>query len=296
MRKILNIVYIAVLIPFLTGCFEERGTEILITDKVEGFVEIVEANGGESATKNIIVIPDGEDQISSITLSYGGAESTSPTEITYEIVEEESTAIEGVDFTMISGSTVTIPAGEYIVPVEFDVVDDILDPENPLTLTFRITSSSANILEEYQEVTITLQGLCPPSLYDYSTIAGSYSTEAVGTSTDPCPGPDPYTFSSTETLTRDEANDIGSELAFTISDSFAGLYEAWYGTCYAGALSSQTGSIFIDTTTGAIRGSGDEVYGTQWEITGLLDACNGNISYTVSNGYADTGTVSLIKN
>ncbi len=296
MRKILNIVYIAVLIPFLTGCFEERGTETLITDKVEGFVEIVEANGGEDPTKNIVVIPDGENVTSSITLAFGGAVSTSPTEITYEIVSEESSAIEGVDYTMITGSTVTIPAGEYTVPVQFSVVDDNLDPDNPLTVTFRITAASANILEEYQEVTITLQGLCPPELYDYSTVAGSYSTESVGTSTDPCPGPDPYTFSSSETLTRDEASDTDTEIAFTISDSFAGLYEAWYGTCYNGGLTSQTGSFFINTTTGEIRGSGDEVYGTQWEISGLLDACNGIITYTVSNGYSDSGTVIMTKN
>lgn len=296
MKKLLYIFYIAALTPFLTGCFDEPGTATLITDKTEGFVEIVEANGGASRTKNIIVVPDGNNVTSSVTVAFGGAVSTTATEISYEIVADQSTAVEGVDFIMISSGTVTIPAGEYTAPIQFEVVDDILDPDNPITITFRITSSSANILEAYQEVTITLAGLCPPDLYDYATVAGEYSTDAVGTSTDPCPGGDPYEFSSTETLVRDAASDVDGKIAFTISDSFAGLYEAWYATCYTGALSSQTGTILIDTSTGEISGIGPEVYGTDWEIVGLLDACNGNITYTVTNGYADEGTVTWTKN
>ncbi|SMG47415.1 hypothetical protein SAMN05661096_03390 [Marivirga sericea] len=297
MKKILYIVYIVALVPFLTGCFEEPGTSKLITDFTDqGFVEIVEANGGASPTKNVVVVPDGANVTQSIQVSFGGAVSDAPVDVSFEVVASSSTAVEGVDYTLVSAGSVTIASGEYTAPITFEVVDDILDPDNPITITFRLTNASVPILEEYGEVTITLVGLCPPELFDYTTVAGEYSTDAVGTSTDPCPGSDPFTFASTETLTRDAASDTDEAIAFTISDSFAGLYEAWYGECYTGALSSQSGTILVNTATGAVTGSGSEVYGTTWEATGLLDACNGNITYTVVNGFDDEGTVTWVQN
>jgi hypothetical protein len=294
MRNFKNIFFALALIPFMYGCIEDAGTEKLITSQTNGFIEIVESSTGVSS-KNIIVVPDGSNANSSITLSFGGAVNTSSVSVTMEIVAASSTAIAGVDY--IAGDlNVTIAAGEYTAELPFQVVDDILDPEaTPKTITFRIASSSTNVLEEYSTVTIALIGLCPPDLYDYSSVPGTYSTAAVGTSTDGCPGGDPFSTESVETLDREEANDTDTELAYAISDSFANLYFAWYGTCYGGASTSQGGTMWIDTTTGVIRGLGDEVYGTQWTIVGNFNACNGIIEYSVLNGYGDEGIVTMTK-
>lgn len=294
MKNFINILFLLAFIPILSGCFDEPGTEKLITSETNGFVEIVEASTG-ILSKNIIVVPDGENATSSITISFGGAVNTSGVTATVEVVAESSTAIEGVDY-ILSETTVDIPAGQYTAELSFEIVDDILDPEaTSKTISFRIASASVPILGAYEEVSIALIGLCPPELYDYSTVAGIYTTEAVGTSTDPCPGSDPYSTTSEETLVRDEDSDTEDEEAYVISDSFANLYFAWYGTCYGGADTSQGGTIWINTTTGVIRGSGDEVYGTQWTIEGTFNACNGEIDYTVLNGYNDEGNVTMTK-
>ena len=292
MRNFKNILFVLALIPFLTSCFEEAGTDKLITSETDGFVEIVEASTGVNS-KNIIVIPDGQNATSSITVSYGGAVNNSGVSVTLEVVGESTSAVAGVDY-VVDVLSVNIPAGEYTAELEFEVVDDILDPEaTPKTLAFRIVSSDAAVLAEYSEVTLNLVGLCPPDLYNYTTVEGTYNTTATGTSTDPCPGSDPYTTDSVETLTRDADNDTDTELAWTISDSFANLYFAWYGTCYGGASTSQDGTIWVNTSTGAIRGVGNEVYGTEWTATGNFNACNGIIEYTVRNGYGDVGNVTM---
>ncbi|MGM0581132.1 MAG: hypothetical protein ACQETL_10660 [Bacteroidota bacterium] len=303
MRKLLYIFYIAALTPFLTGCFEDPGTDTLITDKgVEGFVEIEEASGAKSSTKNIVVVPDGENVQESITVSFGGAESSSATEVSFEVVQDESTAVEGVDYELISSGSVSIPSGEYTAPIEFEVIDDNLDPENPLTLTFRLTNSSANILEEYSQVTITLVGLCPPDLFDYSTLGGEYSTTASGESTDGCPSENPISgFASTETMTADPdnnfTNDDGEDVnAYIISDFHAGVYMEWYGDCY-GYTFPTPARIFVNTATGEVTGTVDDGFGSTNEITsGLMDACNGNITYEWINGFGDTGTITWVQN
>ncbi len=302
MKKLLYIFYIAALTPFLTGCFEDPGTATLITDKVEGFVEIEEASGARSTTKNIVVVPDGESVQESIVVSFGGAVSSSATEVSFEVVEDQSTAVAGVDYNLITTGSVTIPSGEYTAPILFEVIDDNLDPDNPLTLTFRLTSSSANILEEYSEVTLTLVGLCPPDLFDYSTLGGEYSTTASGESTDGCPPNNPLSgLTSTETMDpdpdNDTTNDDGEELqAYIISDFHAGTYIDWYGDCY-GYTFPTPARIFVNTSTGEVTGSVVDAFGSTNEITtGLMDACNGNITYSWINGFGDTGTITWVQN
>lgn len=295
MKNYKNILFALALIPFLSGCFDEPGTEKLITSKTDGFVEIVEASTNVNS-KNIVVVPDGNNESTSITLSFGGAVNTSGITATVEVVAESTTAIAGVDY-VLGETTVTIPAGEYTAGFEFQVVDDILDPEaTPKRITFRIATASVSILAPYEEVSISLIGLCPSNLYDYTTVAGVYGTSAVGTSTDSCTGPDPFTTESSETLTRDESKDTENELAFTISDSFANLYSVWYFDCYGSSgNTSQSGTIWINTSTGAIRGVGIEVYETEWTIEGNFNACNGSIQYRVRNGFGDVGNVTFTK-
>ncbi|MGJ3234653.1 hypothetical protein [Marivirga sp.] len=302
MKKLLYIFYIAALTPFLTGCFDDPGTDTLLTDKIEGFVEIEEASGARSTTKNIIVVPDGESVQESISVSYGGQVSSSAVDVSFEVVADQSTAVAGVDYNLITTGSVTIPSGEYTAPIQFEVIDDNLDPDNPLTLTFRLTSSSANILEDYSEVTLTLVGLCPPDLFDYSTLGGEYSTTASGESTDGCPPNNPLSgLTSTETLTADPDNNVeldnGEVLnAYIISDFHAGTYIDWYGDCY-GYTFPTPARIFVNTTTGEVTGSVDDAFGSTNEITsGLMDACNGDITYDWINGFGDTGTITWVQN
>ncbi|WP_375580394.1 DUF1735 domain-containing protein [Marivirga tractuosa] len=162
MKKILYIVYIAVLTPFLTGCFEEPGTAKLMDGQDDAFVELADVSLPGGLNKQFNVVLDGETTTGEIMVAFGGAVQTSDVTVDYEFDAENSTAIEGVDFTFTSTGSVTIPAGEYSAPIVFEVNDDILDPSlEPKTIAIRITNAPVEINQNYAEGTFNLVGLCP---------------------------------------------------------------------------------------------------------------------------------------
>ncbi|GAA5035077.1 hypothetical protein GCM10011506_28560 [Marivirga lumbricoides] len=278
MRKILNILYVMVLIPLMTGCFDEPGTSTLITDFTDtGFVEIVEASGGASRNKAFVAVPDGENVNSSITVSYGGAVSASQVSITYEIDTEASTAIEGVDFVLLSSNTITIPAGEYTAPINFEVVDDNLEVDNPVTIVFRIVQASVPILEEYSEVSITLSVSCPAP----AGIFGTYDAVTTETSPAGCNG-----VTNVVEITEVDGSDV--ELQF--SDLTGGLYINCYGDAdNPGIVNYVCGDLSLVNQEDVVYGD-DVLNGS-----GTYNATTGVITLVWSNGYGDKGTTVLTK-
>ncbi|SMG36292.1 hypothetical protein SAMN05661096_02425 [Marivirga sericea] len=278
MKKILYIVYIVALVPFLTGCFEEPGTSKLITDFTDqGFVEIVEANGGASPTKNFIAVPDGQNVASSITVSFGGAVSNSAVELTYEVDSEASTAVEGVDFEMISESTITIPAGEYTAPINFEVSDDNLQVDNPVTIVFRITNASVPILEEYAEATVTLAVSCPAP----DAIFGTYNVVTTGTT--------PAEAEGVTNVVEITSVD-GSDTQLQFSDVTGGLYKNHYESAdNPGIVNYVCGDLVMVDQDDTVYG-GDVFNGT-----GSYDASTGQLTLSWSNGFGDAGITVLTK-
>lgn len=272
MKKLLYIFYIAALTPFLTGCFDDPGTDTLLTDKVDGFVEIVEASGGVSSTKSFIAVPDGQNVPSSVTVSFGGAVSTSAVEITYEVDTEASTAVEGVDFELISGNTVTIPAGEYTAPINFEVSDDNLQVDNPVTIVFRITNASVPVLQDYAEATITLAVSCPAP----ESIFGTYNVVTTETSPAGCSG-----VTNVVEITPVE----GSDVQLNLSDVTGGLYANCYGSAdNPGVVNYICGELSMVDQDDVVYG-GDVFNGT-----GSYSAATGELTLSWSNGFGDAGT------
>ncbi|MBK6265011.1 hypothetical protein JKA74_08175 [Marivirga sp. S37H4] len=272
MKKLLYIVYIAILIPFLTGCFDEAGTNKILTEQIDGFVEIEEASGSKNSTKNIVAVPDGENVMESISIAFGGAVSSSAVEVTYEVDTEASTAIEGVDFVMITGNTVTIPSGEYTVPVEFEVIDDNLDPDNPVSIVFRITSSTVDILEKYSEAVVTLAVECPAP----SSIYGTYNVVTTETSPAGCSG-------VTNVVEISEVD--GSTVNLNFSDLTGGLYANCYGE------DDNPGVVIYACGDLQMVDQPDVVYGGDiFNGSGSYNSATETLTISWSNGYGDAGT------
>jgi len=212
MKKLIYIVQFFALTTLLTGCFGDKGTDILITDyTTEGFVEIVEANGGVSRSKTIAVDVDGQNISSSVLLSFGGAVSTEDVTITYSINTSLSTAVEGVDYVLLSPNTITIPAGEYTAPISFEVIDDNLKVSPQLSIVFQIESASVPILEKYASAAIVLDVSCPAP----AEIYGMYDVLTTETASDSC-------TSVTNTVTVSAVEGSTTELQF--SDITGGFY------------------------------------------------------------------------
>ncbi len=273
MRNYKNILSLLSIVPFMMSCFDDSGLSQLITTETDGFVEIVEANGGISTTKNLLGVPDGENVESSITLSFGGAVSTEAVEITYEIDQVESTAISGVDYVLTSPTTVTIPAGEYTTAVNFEIVDDNLEAGKPVTIVFRLVSASVPILKEYSESTISIAVQCPTP----ESIYGTYSVTTTVDSPAGCTG-----VNNTVTIAMVD----GEEAQLAFSDLTGGLYK----TCYSDG-EDNPGIITYNCGTLNMISQPDVVYGSdQFDGTGNYDAAAEKITITFSNGFGDSGT------
>lgn len=297
MKKYINYLAVLALVVFATGCFEDPGTDELITENSSGFVEIQEATEG-SDSRLFLVEQDGNPVQAEITLLFGGGVSDTDVQITWEFVSDESTAIEGVDFDFVTGNTVTIPAGSYAVPIVMDINDDILNPDNPAkTITVRIASSSEEILEEGRQHTMAFNGVCP---FDYANeVAGTYTATSSGESTDGNPDTNPsvsdlvlsgVTFEVNEDLTTADIS------AYDVDAVFGGIYEAWYCASY-GYCFNTGGTILIDNSTGQISANLASAFGgDEFAASGVVDACAGGIiTLNWTNAFGDTATTTFVK-
>lgn len=118
-----------------------------------------------------------------------------------------------------------------------------------------------------------------------SALAGTYTSETTGKSTDDC-CPTETSVSSTVTLTA--GTTAGS---YTISDFTAGLYFKFYEVYGIGAAGP--GPATISDACGSISGSFGEPFGSTVKVVGGVNTATGVITYTWENGYGDKGTVVL---
>ena len=93
-------------------------------------------------------------------------------------VDPSSTAVEGVEYDIISSNTVTIAAGGTVTSIPFKVYPTTFDPAAPKKLVLNITSNSAVVGSQFKQVVITLQGVCPS--YLAATYSITYSSGLVG--------------------------------------------------------------------------------------------------------------------
>lgn len=299
MKRVLYLVFISVFA--LTGCFEDPGTAIVFEDSDEfKFVEFKGASAASADSRLYVVQQDGATILDSVKIAYGGVTPSADVTVTYEIVTDESTAIEGVDFVLESPLTLTIPAGSFETGIAINVVDDILNPENPAkTITFRITDASVNVPEEYATHTVTFNGVCP---YDYENdVAGTYTAVSSGTSTDGNvaePEVTDLTLAGVEfTVNADASTD--AVIAYDVSAVFGGIYEEWYCAPYNLCFNT-AGTILVDRTTGAISGTVASAFldccGDEFPVAGAVDACAGGvITISWTNAFGDVAETVFTK-
>jgi hypothetical protein len=117
---------------------------------------------------------------------------------------------------------------------------------------------------------------------------GTYSSITSGSSTDPCPDPNPVNDLSGQVSITSKGDGV-----YEISDVSAGLYTSWYGGCYG--FSGGVVATITDVCN-SLTFSGTEPYGSAITGSGTYDSTTGEITFTWSNGFGDTGTATLTKN
>jgi hypothetical protein len=171
--RTLKYTLLAALLVFTAACYDDPGTEILFTGTE---IEIQEAttSAGKRVNKAYLRNTDGNAVRDSIRINLVGAHRSTPITVNFEIDSEESTAIEGTHYNMISDASVEIPANSSFGYIYFEVLDDNIEQGELWLVKFNITSvSQGEVSPNYGFFTRGIQVLCP---FERSNFVGNYST------------------------------------------------------------------------------------------------------------------------
>jgi len=297
MKKILLNILIAGILASFSSCFDDPGTDIVWESAL---VEFEGATKLSPSSAVYIRFNDGTTARERLQVNLVGAQIDQPVTINFEVDQANTTAIEGVHYSMVSSGSIQIPAGDSFGFIEFDVLPDNFDETDEFTIAFNMTSVSVegiDVSPNFSSVEHFMSITCPFTIFDYASIAGDYTVTSDGASTDPCPADNPnddYVYTSTVTITLESETD--DEAVYSLSEAFGGLYQVWYCDCYSYCF--ETSNTFtIDKATGEISGAFDSAFGPDkgFLINGQLNSCNGEFTINWTNVYGDNGSNTYVK-
>lgn len=204
---------IAVLVASLTAtaCFDDPGTETFFDGN---YVEFQDGNlpNGLSTTQ----VRRTDDQVDQVAIQINRVSTDASSAITVDIaVDPNSTAIQGVhvDFT---GTSVTIPAGEFVAEFSVSILTGNIDPsESPVLSLVMESATGATISEAYGDLDLNIVVICESNISTESDTWTATSQSRFG--------------SFTSEVTVVPVEDAVGE--YVVSDISAGLYAAFgFGT------------------------------------------------------------------
>lgn len=240
----------------LVSCFEDPGTDIVWGNKA--YLEL-DLAGQPNPSEQLLFERknDGTTYDVAVQVNIMGRPQKSATTVNF-VIDPASTAIEGVHYNMITaGGSISIPAGENIGEIEYEVLADNIEAGEEWTLIFTLAESSSLPLSNYAELTYEIGITCPSDLaglydghtdwIDYYGTPGSDDYEvdlAVGSASniyvlpDLSGGMEPIIWSNPPVLVN--IVDVCDEILL-------GSYTYLYGYAInAGAVNPGTGVITID--------------------------------------------------
>lgn len=156
----------------LTSCFDDPGTDIVLE---ESFVELDAARTvTQSAPFSYLRRNDGINLPSGILVNRVSTSSSNAVNVTIA-VDPASTAIEGLHY-VVNSTSVTIPAGEFSVEVDIDIIPDNIEAGEQLNLILEIVSADLPINQTVAKATHVLSVICP---VDPTFATGDYLIEQV---------------------------------------------------------------------------------------------------------------------
>lgn len=249
MKAIYKIFMFVGLLAFVSACFDDPGTDLLLDGAA--VIEINEATTatGLDVSKSYNRVTDGLKIKDSIRVNLVGPQRSTPVNVTFTI-DPASTAVAGTHYSLITTNSVTIPANASFGYIYFEVIDDSILPGETWKLKFNLTGNDANatISSKYGVFTRTIRTLCP---FNRANFVGTYSTNEPGYGTyDNVSTADPadansifinnfwdtgasvkYTFSSTTTAVTIATTTFTANLGagaeqWTVSANGAATYDA----------------------------------------------------------------------
>ena len=183
MKAIYKIFLFAGLLAFVSACYDDPGTDILLNN-----VAVLEINESTTATgldvsKSYNRVTDGKRIRDSIQVNLVGPQLTTALNVTFTI-DATSTAVAGTHYAMLTAGTVVIPVGKSFGKIYFDVIDDNILPGESWKLKVNLTGNDgkATISSKYGVFTRTIRTLCA---FNRANFTGIYTTTEPGYSESP---------------------------------------------------------------------------------------------------------------
>lgn len=198
----------------------------------------------------------------------------------------------GVDTVLIEILDDFGNSGEDVGTVGFVNFDEVQGNTSGILKGYVIASSARSIFDisftvvngEGNQATSTIKSISVIGC-DAPDISGTYTTVTNGTSTDPDAENNPTVdLASTVTIKK------GKNGLYTISDYFAGIYVAWYGTVYGYPGVTARTIIYCSEEDGIITPDFNDRFGDPVQPTGSIDPVTGKITISWINDYGDEAT------
>lgn len=215
MKNIYRILGALLIVPLLTSCFEDPGTDTTFPAIAQ--VELAAASAN-NPTFTYLRENIGAELNAGFEV-YLASTSSSGADISFEI-DATSTAVAGTHYNL-NGTSVSIASGEFSAELPITILPDNIEAGEQWTIVVNITSATgADVSTNFASGTHTIQISCPPNIG-----IGNYTTEVAGIpDPDGCATGFAYAGNAV-TLTYDAGTGL-----YTISDAdigyFAGDYTA----------------------------------------------------------------------
>lgn len=260
----------------LTACFDDPGTDIVWGD--DAYLELDRAGQPNTVVPTIVTrVNDGESVPFNVQVNLMGRPQKEDVEVEFTIT---GTAIAGVQYNKITpGNTITIPAGENVANIEFEILDDNMNPGPAVGLIVTITGGDLP-LSNYVAATFNLQVSCP------SDLSGTYSFSTTmivaGAGGAVCPA----TVTGTGTLTE-EAGAAGNG-RYSGSDFSFGMFACAWG------VPNTAGSLRLVDICSSFTMAGIDRYGDSYSID-LVSVTATTLTIDWINTYGDRGRSALTR-
>lgn len=143
MKAIYKLFTFVGLLAFVSACYDDPGTDILLDN-----VSVLEINEATTATgldisKTYTRTVDGKNLKDSIRVNLVGPQRSTAINVTFEI-DAASTALSGTHYKMITTSPVAIQANSSFGFIYFEVIDDNILTTESWKLKFKLTGNDGN--------------------------------------------------------------------------------------------------------------------------------------------------------
>lgn len=176
-HKLLTFLSVVAVAFFTTACFDESGLEIIYDGP-----SVLEWDRASTGSAGSYLAGAGQTPTESIAVNLVGPHRDQATQVQWRVNQEESTAIEGVHYNILSDQNITIPANSSTATVDIEVItDNFASPEERFTLVLELVGGDLPVAANYGTLQHSMTIRCPSEIPagEWEANVGGYVIEII---------------------------------------------------------------------------------------------------------------------